>query len=152
MAIKILNSMGTSLALAAALGACAIPEPLPTVVTPLTAESLVGIHWVAVSIDGVVPVISPAPQLRWSGPEQVSGTGVCNGFAGKAAVRSGEVRFGALVATGKACITAPAGQEDMFFKAIEQTRSVRLEDEQLVLVNATGKTLARLAKAKQQQP
>lgn len=142
--------MGTSLVLAAALSACAVSEPLPTVRIPLTAESLMGIHWEAVAIDGVVPVTSPQPQLRWTGLERVSGSGGCNGFAGKAAVRSGEVRFGALVATGKPCRTAPSGQEDMFFKAIEQTRSVRLEDEQLVLVNAAGKTLARLAKAKQQ--
>ena len=150
MAIKIWDSMGTSLVLVAALSACAVPEPLPTVSIPLTAESLMGIHWEAVAIDGVVPVISPQPQLRWSGPEQVSGTGGCNGFAGKAPVRSGEVRFSALVATGKACVTAPAGQEDMFFRALEQTRSVRLEADQLVLVNAAGKTLARLEKSKQQ--
>lgn len=150
MARKILDSMGISLVLAAALSACAIPEAPPTVEIPLTAQSLVGINWMAVTIDGVVPVISPQPQLRWSGSEQVSGTGGCNGFTGKAAVRSGEVRFGPLVATGKACITAPTGQEDMFFKALEQTRSVRLENNQLVLLDQWGKILARLARAKQQ--
>lgn len=150
MATKIWNSMGASLVLAAVLGACAIPEPLPMVVVPMTADRLVGIDWEAVTIDGVVPVISPQPQLRWSDPQRVSGTGGCNGFAGKAVVHAGALRFEALVATGKACVTAPAGQEDLFFKALEQTRSVRLEDGQLVLVNAAGKPLARLAKAKQQ--
>ncbi|OGB30664.1 MAG: hypothetical protein A3F78_19535 [Burkholderiales bacterium RIFCSPLOWO2_12_FULL_61_40] len=120
------------------------------VVIPRTADSLVGAPWVAFTIDGVVPVISPQPQLRWSDPEQVNGTGGCNGFTGKAVVHAGALRFGPLAATGKACITAPGGQEDMFFKAIEQTRSVRLEDGQLVLVNTAGKTLARLARAKQQ--
>lgn len=149
MAIEILNSRGAPWVLVAALSACAAPEPLPMVVIPVTADGLVGTSWEAVAINGVVPVTSPPPQLRWSDPEQVGGTGGCNGFAGKAAVRSGEVRFGPLVATGKPCMTAPAGQEDMFFKAIEQTRSLRLEDGQLVLMNKAGETLARLAKAKQ---
>jgi heat shock protein HslJ len=100
-----------------------------------------------VAIDGVVPVIHPKPKLRWTSAGQVAGSGGCNAFVGKTIVGSDSVRFGALAATGKACMTAPTGQEDLFFKAIETTRKARLENEELLLLNESGETLARLVKA-----
>ncbi len=147
MAMKIRGSMWISLGVALVLAACAIPPPPPAVQAPWTAESLVGVDWVATDIQGVVPVLSPQPRLRWTSAQQVVGSGGCNGFSGSAVVQgSGSVRIGPLKPAGKACITAPSGQEDMFFKALEQTRRVRLDEGHLVLLDGSGNPLARLVR------
>lgn len=136
-----------SLLLVAVLGGCAALESVPIAV-PVTSTELVAGEWVAFAVDGVDEVVSPKPKLRWTGAEQVSGTGGCNAFAGRAVVGPQGLRIGSLKATGKPCLTLPGGQEDRFFQALEQTRQARLEQDQLVLVDAAGKTLARLLKAR----
>jgi putative lipoprotein len=112
----------------------------------ITADALVGVEWTAIAIEGVVPLVNPKPKLQWKSMGQISGTGGCNAFVGKVQVADGSMRIGPLAATGKACITAPTGQEDLFFKALEETRQARLEDGQLMLVDETGKIRARLSK------
>lgn len=135
---------------AAALVACAVPGPVPQDTESVAVQALVGVDWVAIAIDGVVPVVSPEPRLRWSSGERVQGSGGCNGFVGTTIFQPGVVRFGSLAAQGRSCITAPAGQEDMFFKALEQTRNVQMEKNELLLLDHTGKVLTRLARAKLQ--
>lgn len=147
MVMKFQVPVWVPLYIAATLSACALP---PVVTVPVSAQSLVGVEWAAIAIEGVVPVIQPQPTLRWTSAEQLAGSGGCNSFVGTAPVASGETRVGSLAATGRACVTAPSGQEDMFFKALEQTRQVRLEDAQLVLLDQAGKILARLEKTKRQ--
>ncbi|MFZ3219461.1 MAG: META domain-containing protein [Rhodoferax sp.] len=146
MVLKIRGVAVCALFLAVALGGCAALEPA-AVAIPVTSTELLSGEWVAFAVDGVEEVVFPKPKLRWTGPEQVSGTGGCNAFAGKAVVGPQGLRIGPLKAMGKPCLTLPGGQEDRFFQALEQTRKARLERDQLVLVDATGKTLARLLKA-----
>lgn len=145
MVLKIRGVAVCSLFLAVALGGCAAWEPVPAAV-PVTSTELVSGEWVAFAVDGVDEVVFPKPKLRWTGAEQVSGTGGCNAFAGRAVVGPQGLRIGPLKAMGKPCLTLPGGQEDRFFQALEQTRKARLERDQLVLVDAAGKTLARLLK------
>lgn len=150
MAMKMTTrAIGMAVVMAAALSACAVPEPQP-VRTPLVAQHLVGVQWVALTVGGEVPVVDPKPQLRWTSPTLVVGVGGCNRFFGPATVAGDNLRIGPLSATGKACMTAPSGQEDLFFKALEQTRSARLEQGQLVLLDESGKVVMRLATATKQ--
>jgi putative lipoprotein len=142
-----LPALRTSLAAVATalfVSACTL-APVQPVALPLVSDAMVGSQWIAVTIDGVIPVVQPRPSLRWMGVDQVAGNGGCNGFTGKVTLNGDRsVRFGALAATGKACLTAPTGQEDLFFKALEQTRSAQLENGDLVLLDQNGKVLARL--------
>lgn len=147
MVLKMRGVVLGSLLLVAVLSGCAAVEPVPPAV-PATSTELVGGEWVAFAIDGVDEVVVPKPKLRWTGPEQVSGTGGCNAFAGRVVVGPQGLRIGPLKAVGKPCLTLTGGQEDRFFLVLEQTRNARLEQDQLVLVDATGKTLARLLKAR----
>jgi len=145
MAMVIERTNWIILAVAGALSACAIPS-WPPLVEPVAAETLVGVEWVAVAIDGVVPLVNPTPKLQWKSSSQIVGTGGCNAFIGHGRVVGDSVRIGQLAATGKACITAPTGQEDLFFKALEETRKARLENGQLILLDESGKTRARFVK------
>ena len=138
--------------LVALLGACAVAPNRPTDVkrppeVRLVDANLFDIEWTVFAIDGVPEVVSPKPRLRWINASSVVGTGGCNGFAGKVVSNLPSVRFGAIVATGKACLTLPGGQEDKFFRVLELTRTARLEDGRLVLLDDSGAVVARLLRA-----
>lgn len=136
------------LLLAALLSACAVPTPVvpPTAVAP-TPVSLAGTEWIAFAIDGVAEVANPKPKLRWVSADKLAGTGGCNGFTAPVVVQSG-LRLGALASTGRACLSMPGSQEDLFFKALELTRKARVERDQLVLTDEAGKQLARFLKTR----
>jgi heat shock protein HslJ len=111
---------------------------------PENGAPLGGGDWVAVAMQGVASVREPAPRWRWASVDQVSGTGGCNAFAGRAAVKDGQIEIGPLAATGRLCLDVPpGGQEDLFFRALEKARSVRVEAGELILQSATGEVLAR---------
>jgi heat shock protein HslJ len=145
MAMLMKHSNWIGLVVAGALSACAIPQ-WPLMVGRITADTLVGVEWTAVAIEGVVPLVNPKPKLQWTSMDQIAGSGGCNAFVGKVQVADDGVRIGPLAAAGKACITAPTGQEDLFFKALEETRKARLENGQLILLDEAGKIRARLTK------
>jgi len=105
--------------------------------------ALAGTEWTAFAIDGKPEVLSPKPKLRWLSADKVAGTGGCNGFAGPAVAGPDSLRLGPLASTGRACLSMPGSQEDLFFKALELTRKARIERDQLVLMDETGKQLAR---------
>jgi heat shock protein HslJ len=145
--IQMRNMWGVC-AVAVLLSACTVPTTSPTSETTNPAM-LVGMEWGAVEIEGVVPVVHPQPRLRWITRSQIAGSGGCNGFTGTIQSAGDSIRVGPLAATGKACLTAPTGQEDLFFKAVEEARSVRLEGNQLWLLASNGKMLMRLVKVKE---
>lgn len=128
------------------LSACASLPQHSVAKRPELAELVVGTSWQAQTIGGVIPVIDPRPQLRWPAPGQIAGNGGCNAFVGKVAVQGDAVRFSSLTPVGTPCITAPTGQEDLFFKSLEETRAAQLEGERLTLLDAAGKALAQLAR------
>ncbi len=136
-----------ALLLAGLLSACALPTRVEApVASALTSASLAGTEWVAFAIDGAPEVTPPKPRLRWTSADEVAGTGGCNPFRGPASVAAGVLRLGPLASTGRACLSMPGSQEDLFFKALELTRKARLDRDQLVLMDDAGKVLARFLK------
>ena len=145
------------LAVTAMLGACAVapsgtPHPsAPTAVTkvpqtppPPVTLALAGTEWTAFAVDGKAEVVNPKPKLRWITADKVAGTGGCNGFTGPSVAGPDSLRLGPLASTGRACLSMPGSQEDLFFKALELTRKAKVERDQLVLMDESGKQLARL--------
>jgi putative lipoprotein len=133
--------------LAALLSACTLSPRVSAPVEPvLTSSSLAGTEWVAFAIDGMPEVSIPKPRMQWVGADQVTGTGGCNRFRGPALVGLGTLRLGPLASTGRACLSMPGSQEDLFFKALEMTRKARLDRDQLVLMDEAGKEMARFLK------
>lgn len=146
MALFLLRPRLAALGLAVFLSACAV-APSPSSGVPASAAALVDVEWVATQIAGVATLVEPVPRLRWSSAEQMSGSGGCNAFAGRAVVNQGVLHVGRLAATGRLCLALPqGGQEDRFFKVLESARSVRLVDGMLVFEDAAGQALARFAK------
>lgn len=162
MAFPHLRLTLSTLAVAAALGGCAVaPPPGNTASSPSptapsappaapaapAALTLAGTEWVAFAVDGKAEVVNPKPKLRWISADKVTGTGGCNGFTGPSVSSGpGSLVLGPLASTGRACLSMPGSQEDLFFKALELTRKARIERDQLVLTDENGKQLARLLK------
>lgn len=134
-----------TIALGSALGltACTAPVQAP-VVSTVSEHNLQAKEWTAIAIEGVGQVTNPKPTIRWTSAQQIVGSGGCNQFRGRAVLGADSLRIGPVAGIGRACITTPSGQEDLFFKAIENTRNARLEDGQLLLLGESGKVLARL--------
>lgn len=157
MASKQLNLALSAISAAALLSACAVAPSsnigvsgsstasttAQTPSAPVT-MALAGTEWAAFAIDGKAEVVNPKPQLRWLSADKVAGTGGCNGFTGPSVAGPGSLLLGPLASTGRACLSMPGSQEDMFFKALELTRKARVERDQLVLMDESGKQLARL--------
>ncbi len=149
-----------ALAVVALLAACAVapsgktsaPSPSAPVAVPSapvtpTPLALAGTEWAAFAIDGKAEVTNPKPKLRWLSADKITGTGGCNGFTGASVSSSpGNLVLGPLASTGRACLSMPGSQEDLFFKALELTRKARIERDQLVLMDESGKQLARFVK------
>lgn len=141
-----------SLLLTALLSACALPGPgsaPPGGAGPAPASaaaSLAGTAWVAFAVDRVPEVLNPKPKLRWISADRVAGTGGCNGFNGRSTGGLDHLRIGPLDSTGRACLSMPGSQEDLFFRAVELTRKARLDRDQLILMDEAGKEVARFLK------
>ena len=130
------------------LTACAAPGPASGPRAQLaTSATLVGGDWVAFALNGTPEVVSPKPKMRWVSADQVTGTGGCNGFQGRSSAALGNLQLGPLTSTGRACLSMPGSQEDLFFKALELTRKARLEGDQLILLDDSGRQLARLLRS-----
>jgi heat shock protein HslJ len=143
---KLLSLYG--LLLTALLSGCALPTRVDKPNMPaLSPAALAGTEWVAFAIDGVPEVTTPKPRLHWVSADQVTGTGGCNSFRGSALLGGGTLRLGPLASTGRACLSMPGSQEDLYFKALELTHKARLERDQLLLLDDAGNVLARFLKA-----
>jgi heat shock protein HslJ len=139
-----LSSSIFCLLLFAVLGGCAVRDAAPPVAAQAAAPSLdIGTQWVAFAVDGVTEIVRPKPTLKWVGVDQIAGSGGCNGFAGRAVQVQDRLRIGPLAPAGKPCLTLPGEQEDLFFKALEMTRKVWLDGDQLVLLDDAGVQLVR---------
>ncbi|MBK7003019.1 MAG: META domain-containing protein [Rhodoferax sp.] len=131
----------------------AAPRPAPAASQPTRQVNitLANTAWVAFAIDGAAEVLAPKPMLRWLDSEQISGTGGCNLFTARSRRTQDALRIASLIPNGKPCLTLPGSQEDLFFKALEQTRRFKLDQDQghqdhqdqLVLENESGHVLAR---------
>ena len=156
MAFPQLRLTLSTLSVAAVLGGCAVAPPSTSPATPPTpvasptaptALTLAGTEWAAFAINGKAEVANPKPKLRWLSADKIAGTGGCNGFTGASVAAPDSLRLGPLASTGRACLSMPGSQEDLFFKALELTRKARIERDQLVLMDETGKQLARFLRA-----
>jgi putative lipoprotein len=138
----------SSLVLVAVLSACAVPGPASRPAEqPQTSAVLLGGEWVAFAIQGVPEVVTPKPKLRWLAADQITGTGGCNGFKGRSSANLSTLQLGPLASTGRACLSMPGSQEDLYFKALELTRKARIERDQLILLDDAGKQLARFLRS-----
>jgi heat shock protein HslJ len=102
--------------------------------------SLAGTTWIMASA-GKRP-----PSISFAADGKVGGFGGCNRFFGGYTQQGEDLSFSALGATRMACPAGVMKLEQEFFAMLGAVRAARIEASELVLIDASGKELARLAR------
>ena len=110
----------------------------------LAAEGIIGHTWRLNAIDGAPLTDAERTARAWLTIDEhesaVRGNGSCNRFSGRARLNGRHVSFSEIVSTKMAC--EQIGLETRFFTALRQTRSWRIVDTQLELLDDAGSVLA----------
>ncbi|MFO1141974.1 MAG: META domain-containing protein [Amaricoccus sp.] len=117
-------------------------------VPPATAgkEALVA-DWVAEEIGGAPVADKVVSSLTLAADGSAHGGGGCNNFSGQWQLDGTRLILGPMAATMMACPPPQSDQEAALFKAFDATRGFRVDSGRLVLLDAAGSSLARLARA-----
>ena len=107
---------------------------------------LQGADWTPDEPGFAAPGADRGPALRFIDGDRVSGSGGCNRFTGPASLEAGVLRIGPLASTRMACPGGAMQAEARFLSVLERARGARLEGDRLVLMDAEGKPLLRLAR------
>ncbi|NIP23598.1 MAG: META domain-containing protein [Phycisphaerae bacterium] len=108
----------------------------------MSVEGFRGTDWVLEEIDGSAAVDRVQSTIRFQGNDRIAGWGGCNRYF--ANVRSGRNFFkvGPIGSTRRICPPVVMEQEERFFNALQKSRSIRMEGDQLVIDSeATQKPL-----------
>lgn len=109
------------------------------------AATLDGTAWILQSLAGRVVAPQPLVTMRFE-KGRVQGNDGCNPFGGSYSARGGKLRIGDnLMSTQMACPEPVMQQARAFIDALSRTRAVRMVDERLALLDASGGELARFA-------
>ncbi|NIA69531.1 META domain-containing protein [Pelagibius litoralis] len=106
------------------------------------AEQLYDRNWIASQIEGV-PAAGVTSTLMIASDGKVSGNAGCNGYFGSAIVDDSAIAFGNLGTTRRACPEPAMSQEDRMLRALDSTRGYRLEQQDLLLLDAGGNMILR---------
>lgn len=125
------------------LTACASAAPRASAPSPL---QLAGTQWHFVKLEGHdVPAVVKAT-LVFESNGHVSGHAGCNGYGGPWMASNGALHFGGMISTKMACLE-PAGAmqtEHDVFAALRETARARMQDGDLILLDANGAARATL--------
>jgi heat shock protein HslJ len=114
------------------------------VATPQTpAERLSNTAWVAETIDGK-PATAARSTLRFFDRQYAGGSLGCNPYSTTYFANAEGLRFGGIAPTSNTCPAAVMEQEARFTAALQATRNVQHEADATLLLDAEGKTRARL--------
>lgn len=132
-----------TLLLAATLVACGTQPATPPLLASL--DALPGTQWVLAEPAVAALPLGQQPELQFVSASQVTGNSGCNRFAGALRLGGGGLQMGPLAGTRRACAAELMGLENRVLRALDATRSARLEPGQLVLIDARGGELMRWA-------
>lgn len=108
-------------------------------------KSLDGTEWLAEDINGGGVIDFAQTTLKIGTDGGVTGSGGCNSFFATATLKDKEVSFSPVTTTYIQCAPALMDQETKFYEALARTKSYRIEDGKLYLIDMAGKDISRLA-------
>ncbi|WP_439272578.1 META domain-containing protein [Pseudochrobactrum sp. HB0163] len=110
--------------------------------TPLTLENH---EWLTEDIRGAGVIDYAQTTLNIAASGDVSGSGGCNRYFGKATITGETISFGTIGSTFMQCPPALMDQETKFLDVLKQTRRFSITNGKLYLLGENGLELARLA-------
>jgi heat shock protein HslJ len=127
--------------LAAGLTACGTQPQTPPMLASL--DALPGTQWALAEPAAAALPLGQQPELQFVSSTQVAGNSGCNRFAGALRLSGGGLQMGPLAGTRRACADELMAIESRVLRALDATRSARLEPGQLVLLDGRGAELMR---------
>lgn len=109
-----------------------------------SAHVLVGPVWQLAELNGEPAAENIETSLTFSESGEIGGNGGCNSYGGDYAVDGESLSFTNIFSTMMACPGQESPQEQTFLAALEATLSFEIVDEELLLKDREGDTLARL--------
>jgi putative lipoprotein len=103
------------------------------------ADRLDGTRWLTEYIDERGVIDFAQTTLEFVEPGRAAGRGGCNRWSASVEIRGSTIQFGDAITTKMACVEALMDQENRFLAALQASRSFRVKDQKLVLLDAQGK-------------
>jgi heat shock protein HslJ len=122
------------------LAACQSIRPDPQT----QVNRIAGTSWMLDSVGGVPTAPGVDSTLEIDGQGEVVGRGGCNPYVSGLSIEGTSLRFDKVMAAEVNCSDEQISQEERFFSALAATRTTRIEHGRLILLDASGKVLARL--------
>lgn len=148
-ATRRLNLLVAALVMTTPIACAAGPATSPEASRPPVANGLTGITWRVVELSGhpaATALHGEQPFILFNeATRQATGYAGCNRFFGGYELDGTTLTFGPIGATKMACPDPEGGLETEFFKVLDATRSWRIVDGVLRLLNGDA-VLARLEK------
>ena len=107
-------------------------------------SALSGTYWRVNDIEGVEVAYETPATLEFDISARVAGSTGCSVYTSHASVRAGVIRFGDIMTAEAPCPIELLKREQGFFRALNLTRSLRVEDQNLLLLDAHGRVLVRM--------
>ncbi|PRD45917.1 hypothetical protein C5748_01930 [Phyllobacterium phragmitis] len=104
-----------------------------------------GSSWLVEDIYGNGVVDNAQTTLTIGDDGEVSGSSGCNRYFTKASFSAGSLSFAEIGSTYMQCPPALMNQESKFFDALGKTHAYKIEMDKLILLDANGKEILRLA-------
>jgi heat shock protein HslJ len=139
--MRVASFLGIALVLSG-LVACA-PDAAATPIREAHPSTLAGTSWRLVAVGRTSVPAGPDVTLEF-GDGEMRGTGPCNGFGGPYQYRSetGEIAFGAIVSTKRACVDQGRGQlENALFAAIRSAALASMDETGRLVLTGAGEAL-----------
>ncbi len=117
---------------------------------PTEAAAVAGIEgrdWLAEDIQGGGVIDNAQTTLNIAADGAVSGSGGCNRYFSKATVSGESIAFAEIGSTYMQCPPALMNQERKFLDVLGKTRTYKIEMGKLMLLDDSGKEIARLAQS-----
>ena len=128
------------------------PAPAAAGAEPSVTHELAGTHWVLTQLGSEPIVLAEGKPEQFitldSGQQRVSGNAGCNRLVGSYTLQGDQLSFSQMVTTRMMCIDQE--REDAFVKALEATKSWRIDGAHLDLLDAGANLLARFEAGKPQ--
>jgi heat shock protein HslJ len=99
--------------------------------------SLADSSWTLASLNGAEPVAGTTVTAKFTA-DQVSGSGGCNNYFGSYETDRGDLSFGPLGSTFKACAEPISRQEAEYFAALQAATSYGIDGDELTITYPDG--------------
>ena len=117
----------------AILGALLSCSPEPEADNSALQEELIGTTWRLTDLTGQDVLADLPVLLSFMDSTSITGSGGCNRYFAEYTLSGNKLKLGPIGSTRMTCAEDTVQQEDLYFEALQQAKSVQLDEDQLII-------------------